>query len=447
MVRWRLIACVVVIVLAACRGEGQTGSPALQKELDGIRATQKLLDEVIATEGLQAAMPFAKFLDELARRVAKVGQLTVRIDQDALGKSFAAVTQSPVHLPPVPRQMSVGTALRLAVGQLKVESSYRVEPTCVTITTPGRPSGPLHAADYDVRDIVEKSPERDRDSAALRIVQAIINRWDYLPDSHGGGAVPTIQIRDAHVLVIRTSALGHLEVIDVLTALHRMADLAVIIQAQLYEVDDAFHSRLRKAKRVSLDEAEQRFLEGKAPKDDLFNLLAKEKPVHVGAKAKVNDGAAVALLSRYNVVTCLPAPAQARKGKTARQAIPEGVGFTGTVEVSPDRRSVRLRFTEKASHIEDRLRVKVSPLGFQHNYEGNHLGPPKDIDAEQVFVNESTTTRTLEIPDGGLILVAVQYRPAALAAKQRWWVLSITPRIWIEEEERLIREGKIAPNP
>src|SRR5689334_3441787 len=80
MARWRLIACLVVVALAVCRADGQTGSPALQKELDGIRAMHKVLEDVIGTEGLQDDMPFAKFLDELARRVAKTGKLTVRIE-------------------------------------------------------------------------------------------------------------------------------------------------------------------------------------------------------------------------------------------------------------------------------------------------------------------------------------------------------------------------------
>ncbi len=240
-----------------------------------------------------------------------------------------------------------------------------------------------------------------------------------------------------------------MEVVDLLAALRRLADVAVIVQAQLYEVDDAFHTRLLKAKHISLEELERKFLAGTLPKDDLFERLAKEKPVQVGDKAKADSGAKVALLSRYNVVTCLPTPLNVHNGNDTKQAILQGVAFTGVIQVSPDRRSVRLRFTEKSARIDAREKVKVLPDGLHHNIEGGPDGqkvvPPKAIDAERVFVEESATTRVLEIPDGGAILVAVQYRPAALAAKQRWWVLRLTPRIWIEEEERMIREGKVAP--
>jgi hypothetical protein len=445
MARWRLIACVVITVLAVRRGEGQTGSPALTQELAGIRATHELLAEVIETRDLQEEMPFAKFLDELARRVVKTGKITFRIDQEAFGGSFGAVKHATVQLPAVPRRMSLGTALRIAVGQQKVACVYRVDPAYVTITTPGRSIGTLHTADYDIRDLVEKSPDRDRAAPALRIVQRLIAACDRL--SSEGGTDPVIQIRNGHQLAIRASALGHLDVIDVLAALRRAADVAVIVQAQLYEVDDAFYTRLRKVKRISLEELERRFLDGKAPKGELLKLLANEKPVQVGDKAKVSNGATVALLSRYAIVTGLPTPWSARTKENAKQIIREGVSFTGSLDVSTDRRSVRLHFTEKAATIEARELVKVVPIGFHHHFENNEPAPPKEIDAERVFVKESATTRVLEIPDGGTLLVAVQYRPQALAANQRWWVLSITPRIWIEEEERMIRERQIPPIP
>jgi hypothetical protein len=70
--------------------------------------------------------------------------------------------------------------------------------------------------------------------------------------------------------------------------------------------------------------------------------------------------------------------------------------------------------------------------------------PAKQLDAEVAFVKESTYARVLEIPDGGTILVPVHYRSASAVANERWWVLSITPRIYIEEEEQAIREGALA---
>src|SRR5205085_2891974 len=65
--------------------------------------------------------------------------------------------------------------------------------------------------------------------------------------------------------------------------------------------------------------------------------------------------------------------------------------------------------------------------------------PDQLVAAEVPLVKESAYTQTLEIPDGGTILVPVHYRPPAAAAKDRWWVLAITPQIYIEEEERAER--------
>jgi hypothetical protein len=84
----RLIACFMVLGLAMERVDAQTGSDALKQELEGIRATQKLLDEAIETAGFQSAMPFADFLAALEKRVASKGKLALRIDADAFGKKL-----------------------------------------------------------------------------------------------------------------------------------------------------------------------------------------------------------------------------------------------------------------------------------------------------------------------------------------------------------------------
>ncbi len=204
MARWHMILCVVIVGVAVRRGEGQTGSAALQKELAGIGAMHHHLGEVIETKDLDEDMPFAKFLDELTRRTAKKAKITFRIDRDAFGSSYAAVTQAPVRLPAIPKQMSVGTALRIAVGQQKVDCVYRVDPTCVTITTPAHSLGPVHTASYDIRDLVEKSPERDRDAAPRRIVELIAGSAR-LPAGEAGSTEPVMQIRNGHQLVIRAA--------------------------------------------------------------------------------------------------------------------------------------------------------------------------------------------------------------------------------------------------
>ena len=51
-------------------------------------------------------------------------------------------------------------------------------------------------------------------------------------------------------------------------------------------------------------------------------------------------------------------------------------------------------------------------------------------------MKESTQTTSRDIPDGGSVLVPVHYRPRSAQEKNRWWVLTITARIVMEEEEQ-----------
>jgi hypothetical protein len=103
----------------------------------------------------------------------------------------------------------------------------------------------------------------------------------------------------------------------------------------------------------------------------------------------------------------------------------DGVSFLATGEVSPDRRFVRLKLTEKSQALQAIDRVKVCDLVTD-----------KEVEAETASVAEAALTKVHEIPDGGMILVAVQYRPRSVQANHHWWVLRIEVRLYIEEEER-----------
>src|SRR5262249_35090975 len=93
-----------------------------------------------------------------------------------------------------------------------------------------------------------------------------------------GTVVPaTITVVNGTRLVIETNAAGHAEIAELLASLRRFSDVAVIVQARLHEVDDAFYQKLRKVQRIHWEEVERQFLEGKAaPGDDLFKLLDKQ---------------------------------------------------------------------------------------------------------------------------------------------------------------------------
>ncbi len=223
-------------------------------------------------------------------------------------------------------------------------------------------------------------------------------------------------------------------------------DIAVIAQAQLYEVDDAFFKKLAQAKRLSkqdLEELERQFLGLSQPKspatredDSLFKLLEKHKPILTGKEIMVDNGRQGTLLSWHKVINCLPSPEQVRKGDKVPQKVEEGVSVLVDVRVSWDRRFVRVKFTEKSTELEgiDKVRVFVGET-------------EKEVVAEVPFLKEATHSQVRYMADGGSFLLPIHYRPRDSRDKQRLLVLLITARIWIEEEERIIRQGLLPTLP
>src|SRR5437773_363547 len=69
----------------------------------------------------------------------------------------------------------------------------------------------------------------------------------------------------------------------------KASELYVILKARLYEVDEAFHNKLAKAKWLSKADLEE--LEEKPTSDDsLFTLLEKKKPTLTGKEVNVDPG-------------------------------------------------------------------------------------------------------------------------------------------------------------
>jgi hypothetical protein len=112
-------------------------------------------------------------------------------------------------------------------------------------------------------------------------------------------------------------------------------------------------------------------------------------------------------------------------GKKGPQTIDENFTLSAHVDLSADRRFVFAKFLEKSLAIEGIEKVNV-------------LVDEKGTEAvgEIVFTKEASSSQARYIPDGGSILLPLQYRPRAVRNKDRWLVAEITPRIYIEEEER-----------
>ena len=210
----------------------------------------------------------------------------------------------------------------------------------------------------------------------------------------------------------------------------RGSEIYVIMNARLYEVDEAFHNKLAKARWRSKADLEE--LETKPPADgSLFALLKKQKPLRAGKEINLDPGKKGVLLTATKPINCLPTPDQLRQGKDGPQTINEGFSLSAQVQISPDRRFVRANFLEKSLEIEGIEKVKVVV----------DLKEGTEAVGEYVFAKEASFSQARYIPDGGSILLSLHYRPLAVRKNDRWLVAEITPRIYIEVEERE-RRGK-----
>jgi hypothetical protein len=205
------------------------------------------------------------------------------------------------------------------------------------------------------------------------------------------------------------------------------SEIYVTMKARLYEVDESFYKKVAAARWHSKAELEE--LEQKPPGDGLlFALLEKQKPFLTGKEINIDPGTEGVLLIATKPINCLPTPDQLRKGKNDRQTVNEGFTLSTQVEISADRRFVRATFLEKSLEIEGIEKVKVVV-----DLKGT------EAVGELVFAKEASSSRARYLPDGGRILLPVHYRPRAVRNNDHWLVAEITPRIYIEEEERARR--------
>jgi hypothetical protein len=229
-------------------------------------------------------------------------------------------------------------------------------------------------------------------------------------------------------------------------------EIYVVMKARLYEVDEASYNKLAKAKwrsRAELEELETR------PQGDnaLFALLAKQEPFLAGQEVNIDPGKEGTLLTATGTILCLPTPDQLLQGKKDPQIIHESLTFSAQVHISADGRCVRAKLQEKCLEIEGIEKVKVvaerkgaevlealvpprlmrvlRPLGVDLKYT--------EAVGAFVFVKQASCSEARYIPDGGSRMLPLHYRPLAVRNKDRWLIAEITPRIYIEEEERARR--------
>jgi hypothetical protein len=444
MAHFRLVALIVFITLSMPLETRAQAEPDKKQQEAVQKALAWLIDHHIESKQLPNQLPLLKFLEAVQKQLPKEKKLSLQIDKDAFGAGYDAIAATPITLPAGVNQPSVRFLLDIAAAKIKAD--YRIDGGAVTITTRERA---VFMAEYDLRELIAK-PEvvgladpafRNADAATkgTLVVKRLLTALEHPTEEVG----ESYQILNGTRLVIRATGTRQVQFASAVRTFARLGDLALITTAKLYEVDDSFYTKLKNVKYVPLEELERIFLEGKQPKgNSLHDLLPKQKLIVTGDEVKVDNRRDALLLARQGLIRCLPSPEQILKGETARQTILEGVSFHANFQVTPDRRFVQVKLTERVAELVRIQKVKVPPIGLRTIIEEFGKGAPeKDVFGEVAVVKETTQVRTLDLADGGSILVPVHYRPRSAQDANRWCVLLFTTRIYIEEEERLIREG------
>ncbi|HKB42122.1 MAG TPA: hypothetical protein VKD72_37190 [Gemmataceae bacterium] len=289
----------------------------------------------------------------------------------------------------------------------------------------------LSTATYDVADLIQSVPTWRRVSfvapdagvegadALVQVIMRMINPESWRP----GPARSTIQVVNDTKLEIRTTLRQHAEIKDLLKTLRHLSDLAVVFWADLYEVDRAFY---RNHLEPVLAPRPGEKLFAVSVEDAIGTKLRNQSKPLKESRVMIANGKEGVFFSLRNGFTYL---ARARTPGRDEQDVTgtgfQGVTFRADVSVSADRRSVRLKMSQKATELREIVKKTILDPNTK-----------KKEQVETPRLVSSSTTGEGEIDDGTALLIPVRYRSQTAKDNDRVWVLFLRPLIYIEAEEK-----------
>jgi hypothetical protein len=274
----------------------------------------------------------------------------------------------------------------------------------------------LETVTYYVGDLVERATAwrktigADAPEGIEGVAHVLLSNID--PESWGAKDADNA-LTELHggKLEIRATPDQHKQIAELLKALRRLADVSVVLEAELYEVDRAFVAK-------EIKPALGKGSAASAIEEALAGKLRDEGKLIQSNKTTVIDGQAAAFFSLRNAFAYLAQPAAEKPYKTAFH----GFSCRAAVTVSSDRRFIQVKLTR---FVTDLLDLK------------KQIDPDTDKETEIVVprVKETSVTEKVEVGDGEHAVLTIPYRPATLA-KDKVLILLVQPVIRIEEEER-----------
>lgn len=418
--------CALVAAGVLCAQEKPVSKE--EKEQAELLRLQKLVSDVqVDVSKLDREMPLSKFLAAVEELMPKDKKTSFRLDKTGLGKDYAKVADAPVRVSLA--KVSLPRLLSKALSQSPVEVAYAIRPSGVVVT---RPRLAVYTLAYRIDDLLGRLPALAPDLERWR---GYLGQKDRIREADGEAILSrmlseivelkpfeSLEIVNGTKLVAIASPGHHEEIGSLIEALRRLGDEAVVMNARLYEIDLTAYGK---------------HVAGLLKKDDEGNRPAV---VEVGQKAlkavlegklvaqsdfvKLRRNESAAFLSKQAIYRYVASRQDDREQvRTGRS----GVSFRVRPLVSPDRRFLRLEITQEVNQL-----VKIDKV------RKPDLGSGKPVEVESPNVRRATRTGTVTLPDGGALLMPVDYLPAT---KGRAWVLVARPMIWIEEEQKELRKN------
>jgi hypothetical protein len=273
------------------------------------------------------------------------------------------------------------------------------------------PPATLKTVSYNVSDLIYQPGRGSGYDRIEEIVRELVR-------GTGGhhwrpGSSHRLEVSNDTTLEVTTTAAQHQEVHELLEMLRRSLDVAVDLEAELYELD---RTTYEKEYRKRLENRFAAF----APTEV---LRSKGNRVKAG-RALLGTGRSASLLSLQQAFTYVARPAGAvRDPDKVYDVGYEGLRVRAKTTVSPDRRFVRLRL--------DCTITELMRMGKQSAFDPKAL---RNVKIDEPDLREHTWSGTVTVPDGLSLLLVVPRKKAL--PENRVQMLLIRPAIFIKEERR-----------
>lgn len=428
----------ILLALAFSLAPSRAEEANVEKKIMHIR--ELLGNTRIDTRAFPEEMPLGKFLAAVRQQLPGEKKIALRLEEKELGKEAARLADVPVRCAGLhnwPLHGILHKALRQATKDEELDYAIREDGIVIT-----RAALAVNSFVYDIGDILRNMPsllpklkkgsglifcgtplpehQETADGLSL-LVHLLANTVRLRPWEK-------IDILNGTRLSVLASPYTHDGIADALAALRRMSDVAVIMNARLYEVDRAFFNEHIAALFAKDKKGKQRPALA-AIDAGLLAKIVRQKLLLESEDDKLRPNEKKLFLSRRSVYR-YPNAVNAAGDKSTNTGL-AGVSFEVRPLVSSDRRFLRLH-----------IRQRVEELVAIDRSKRRDAASGKDVEMASANVRRSSLTGTIQIADTAPILMPVAYRLQGKDGDNRMWLLVARPYLWIEEEEKERGPGK-----